>query len=254
MLELGVVAKAVKILVDLRDLRKSASPGQRNRRLLAVFHSIYADLANWEVVGFRPMKAFTSSCKQPTTEKTQKRGPLIVGDLHGNGGDGGESHSPSRNFPNRICYKRVRRFDLVGSGSRRRDPVSTSRKNYGRYAIGVARVASRNNCTSASQLPGLPVADVAATRRLERIHVRQLLVCHCFNEGSSNLGLQSVRKHPCRTYASPLLNQKRNQAISPFKVTTGRAFRQITSAAHKYPVGHCEEHSQVFGRSGDLAA
>ena len=42
--------------------------------------------------------------------------------------------------------------------------------------IGVAGVASRNNWTSASRLPGLLVADVAALKRLERIHVRQLLV------------------------------------------------------------------------------
>ena len=47
-------------LTDLKQLWKSADPGQRNRLLLAVFHSIYVDLENREVVGFRPVKAFNA--------------------------------------------------------------------------------------------------------------------------------------------------------------------------------------------------
>ena len=92
--------------------------------------------------------------------------------------------------------------------------------------IGVPEVASRNNCTSASRLPGLLVADVAATRRLERIHVRQLLFRHCFYEGSSNLGLQSVRNRSCRTYASPLLDAPHKCSDAHVNDTTGPAGRQ----------------------------
>ena len=44
-----------------------------------------------------------------------------------NGGGGGESNSPSRNSPDRICYKLVRRFNLAAMVSRRRDPASASR-------------------------------------------------------------------------------------------------------------------------------
>ena len=88
--------------------------------------------------------------------------------------------------------------------------------------IGVPEVASRNNYTSTSRLPGLPVADVAATRRLERIHVRQLLVRHCFNEGSSNLGLQSVRNRSCRTYASPFQNRRPSGATLLIMITPAR--------------------------------
>ncbi len=91
-----------------------------------------------------------------------------------------------------------RRYGLSPTGSRISQPMKSMAPN-----IGVLGVAFRNDCTSTSQLPDLLVADVAATRRLERIHVRQLFVRHCFYEGSSSLGLQSVRKRPCRTYASP---------------------------------------------------
>ncbi len=87
-------------------------------------------------------------------------------------------------------------------------------------SIGVPGVAFRNNCTSASRLPDLPGADVAATRRLERIHVRQLFFRHCFYEGSSNLGLQSVRNRSCRTYASPFSNASRTSRDAQIYDTT----------------------------------
>ena len=56
--ELDDAAEAVKILTDLKELWEAADPGQRNRLLLAVFHSVYVDLENREGVGFLPMKCF----------------------------------------------------------------------------------------------------------------------------------------------------------------------------------------------------
>ena len=55
--ELDDAAEAVKILTNLKELWEAADAGQRNRSLLAVFHGVYVDLENREVVGLRPMKA-----------------------------------------------------------------------------------------------------------------------------------------------------------------------------------------------------
>ena len=50
--ELDDAAEAVKILADLKELWEAADAGQSNRLLLAVFHSVYVDLENREVMGF----------------------------------------------------------------------------------------------------------------------------------------------------------------------------------------------------------
>ena len=115
--------------------------------------------------------------------------------------------------------------------------------------IGVPEVASRNDCTSASRLPGLLVADVAATRRLERIHVRQLLFRHCFYEGSSNLGLQSVRNRSCRTYASPF------KTASPCAATLGKII-PLTAHAGKCRgwVRNCSESRKLSLRGACAVA
>ena len=125
--ELDDAAEAVKILTDLKELWKSADPGRRNRLLLAVFHSIYVDLETREVVGFRPMKAFNALLQAMDYREDVEVWPTPYGEFGWDGGDGGESHSPSRNFPDRICYKRVRRFSLAAEDSRRRDSPTASR-------------------------------------------------------------------------------------------------------------------------------
>ena len=125
--ELDDAAEAVRILTDLKELWNSADPGQRNRLLLAVFHSIYVDLENREVVGFRPMKAFNALLQAMDYREDVEVWPTPYGEFTRDGGDGGESHSPSRNFPDRICYKRVRRSSLAAEDSRRRDSLTASR-------------------------------------------------------------------------------------------------------------------------------
>ncbi len=125
--ELDDAAEAVKVLTDLKELWNSANPGQRNRLLLAVFHSIYVDLESREVVGFRPMKAFHALLQATNYREDVDVWPTPYGEFGRDGGDGGESHSPSRNSPERICYKLVRRFVLAATGSRRRDSATASR-------------------------------------------------------------------------------------------------------------------------------
>ena len=125
--ELDDAAEAVKILTDLKGLWKAADPGQRNRLLLAVSHSVYVDLENREVVGFRPMKAFYALLQAMDYREDVEVWPTPYGEFSRDGGDGGESHSPSRNSPERICYKLVRRFSLANANSRRRDLATASR-------------------------------------------------------------------------------------------------------------------------------
>ena len=125
--ELDDAAEALKILTDLRELWKAVDPGQRNRLLLAVFHCIYVDLGNREVVGSRPMKVLYALLQAMDYREDVEIWPTPFGEFARDGGDGGESHSPSRNFPNRICYKLVRRSNLAVTVSRRRDTVSASR-------------------------------------------------------------------------------------------------------------------------------
>ena len=65
------------------------------------------------------------------------------------------------------------------------------------------------------------MADVAATRRLERIHVRQLLVRHRFYEGGSSLGLQSVKRTPLSKLRVPKLTISPMRDDTQINYTTG---------------------------------
>ena len=87
--ELDDVAEAVEILTDLNELWKSADPGQRNRLLLAVFHSVYVDLENREVVGFRPVKAFHALLQAMDYREDVEVWPTPYGEFSRDGGDGG---------------------------------------------------------------------------------------------------------------------------------------------------------------------
>ena len=87
--ELDNAAEAVKILTDLKELWKTANPGQRNRLLLAVFHSAYVDLENREVVGFLPMKSFYAFLQAMDYREDVEVWPTPYGEFTRNGGDGG---------------------------------------------------------------------------------------------------------------------------------------------------------------------
>ena len=125
--ELDDAVEAVKILTDLSILWKESNPGQRNRLLLAIFHSIYVDLESREVVGLRPRKTFNSLLPAMDHREDVEIWATPYGEFTRDGGDGGESNSPSRNFPDQMYYKLVRRFDLAATDSRRRDSAAASR-------------------------------------------------------------------------------------------------------------------------------
>ena len=81
-------AEAVKILADLKELWEAARAGQRNRLLLAVFHSVYVDLENRVVVGFRPMKAFYALLQAMDYREDVEVWPAPYGEFTRDGGDG----------------------------------------------------------------------------------------------------------------------------------------------------------------------
>ena len=81
--ELDDAVEAVRILNDLSDSWKGANPGQRNRLLLAIFHGIYVDLGNREVVGLRPMKAFTALLQAMGYREDVTVCPPRMENLHG---------------------------------------------------------------------------------------------------------------------------------------------------------------------------
>ena len=76
-------------MTDLKELWEAADAGQRNRLLLAVFHSIYVDLENREVVGFRPMKAFNALLQTMDYREDVEVWPSPYGEFTRDGGDGG---------------------------------------------------------------------------------------------------------------------------------------------------------------------
>jgi len=86
--ELDDAAEAVKIWADLKELLEAADAGQRNRLLLAVFHSVYVDLENREVVGFRPMQSFNALLQAMDYREDVEVWPSPYGEFTRDGGDG----------------------------------------------------------------------------------------------------------------------------------------------------------------------
>ena len=130
--ELEDAAEAVKILNERGNLWKESNLGQRNRLLLAIFESFYVGVDSGEVVGTRPRKDFTTLMRASMMRASLDREDVEIRstpyrEFTRDGGDGGESHSPSRNSPDRMYYKLVRRFSLAVADSRRRDSATASR-------------------------------------------------------------------------------------------------------------------------------
>ena len=87
--QLDDAAEAVEILTDLNELWESVDRGQPNRLPLAVFHRIYVDLENREVVGFRPLKSFNALRQAMDYGEDVEVWPTPYGEFTRNGGDGG---------------------------------------------------------------------------------------------------------------------------------------------------------------------
>ncbi len=125
--ELDDAQEAAKLLQDLNARWRGASPSQRNRLLLTILEAIYVYVERREIVGLRPRQAFLTLFDTVEDNDAVTLSSNPTGNFGRVGGDGGESNSPSRNSPDQMCYKLVRRFDLAVAGSRRRDSVTANR-------------------------------------------------------------------------------------------------------------------------------
>ena len=94
--EFDDAVEAGKLLSDFGNVWKSASVGRKNRLLKSMLQAIYVDLDNREVVRLLPQKTFLAPIMAMAD-----RGDVAMVDaqkecFRRNGGDGGESNSPSR--------------------------------------------------------------------------------------------------------------------------------------------------------------
>ncbi len=125
--ELDDAQEAAKLLQDFNALWKGASTAPRNRLLLTILEAIYVDVESRQIVGLRPRQAFLTLFEAVDNNDSVTLSSNSTGNFGRDGGDGGESNSPSRNFPDQMYYKLVRRFDLAATDSRRRDSAAASR-------------------------------------------------------------------------------------------------------------------------------
>ena len=125
--ELDDAQDAAMMLQKFNVLWKNAPAGQRNRLLLSILEAIYVDVEERQIVGLRPRQAFLTLFGAVEGNDAVTLSSNLTGNFGRAGGDGGESNSPSRNFPDQMYYKLVRRFDLAATDSRRRDSAAASR-------------------------------------------------------------------------------------------------------------------------------
>ena len=125
--ELDDAQEAAQLLQDFNALRRCALPGQRNRLLLTILEAIYVYVERREIVELRPRQAFIILFVTIEENSAVTFPNHQTGNFGRVGGDGGESNSPSRNFPDQMYYKLVRRFDLATTDSRRRDSAAANR-------------------------------------------------------------------------------------------------------------------------------
>ena len=88
--------EAGKLLSDFGTVWETATVARRNRLLRSMLQAIYVDLDKREVVGLLPKKTFMA----PIMAMADRRDVVVLSTkkecFTGNGGDGGESNSPSR--------------------------------------------------------------------------------------------------------------------------------------------------------------
>ena len=101
---------AGKLLSDFGTVWETASVGRKNRLLKSMLQAIYVDLDAREVVGILPKKAFMAPIMAMADRTDVEVLDASRECFSRNGGDGGESNSPSKRPPSRIYYKLVRRF------------------------------------------------------------------------------------------------------------------------------------------------
>ena len=172
--EFDDAVEAGKLLSNFGAVWESTSIARKNRLLKSMLQAIYVDLDTREVVGLLPKETFLAPimamADRTNVALVDSKKECLVGMV-----ETGESRTPRPEEPIiRIYYKLVRRFVLGLFRHRRRILERPSRLNFGRpYRRLVGRIPDLWRLTSPP--PGLAGSRRSRFRRLERIHVRQLL-------------------------------------------------------------------------------
>ena len=108
--EFDDAAEAGKLLSDFGTVWETASVGRKNRLLKSMLQAIYVDLDAREVIGILPKKAFMAPIMAMADRTDVEVLDASRECFSRNGGDGGESNSPSKRSPGWMCYRLIRRF------------------------------------------------------------------------------------------------------------------------------------------------
>ena len=125
--EFDDAVEAGKLLSDFGTVWETASVGRKNRLLKSMLQAIYVDLDAREVVRLLPKKTFMAPIMAMADRTDVEVLDASRECFSRNGGDGGESNSPSRRADSRMCYKLVRRSVLGFLEHRRRSTKKSSR-------------------------------------------------------------------------------------------------------------------------------
>ena len=97
--EIDDATRAGAHLEKLASEWRPSSVSRRNRLLRTALEAIYVDLDQRALVGLLPKPDYCTSMLAMADRRDVAIRLAVTGSLTGNGGDGGESNSPSRNFP-----------------------------------------------------------------------------------------------------------------------------------------------------------
>ena len=125
--EFDDAVEAGKLLSDFGTVWETASVGRKNRLLKSMLQAIYVDLDAREVVGILPKKTFMAPIMAMADRTDVEVLDASRECFSRNGGDGGESNSPSRRCPRRMCYRLIRRFVVAPASFRRLNLTRASR-------------------------------------------------------------------------------------------------------------------------------
>ncbi len=94
--EFDDAVEAGKLLSDFGTLWESASVGRRNRLLKSMLKAIYVDMDKKEIIGLLPRKTFLGPILAMADRSDVEVLDASTGTFRKDGGDGGESNSPSK--------------------------------------------------------------------------------------------------------------------------------------------------------------
>jgi len=115
-----VIEEAIELFSDIPVLWNEATPEERRKLINTIVEMVYVNLETKQVTGLRLTPAFHALLGNAIDTIPEGPVQLIPSDkteIVGDGGDGGESNSPSRRCRPRICYKLSRLFVLAQPSS-----------------------------------------------------------------------------------------------------------------------------------------